>query len=879
MTTRKPFKVDEDPEEINEWVEAFEQVRMHSSDRARTLVDRLTNIAATRIPGWGISPTDYVNTIPADQEPAYPGDIQLEARIEDLARWNAAIMVLGANQAYGGLGGHISTYASIATVYEVGLNHFFRGRKHGGGGDHLFFQAASSPGLYARSFLEGRLSTDQIAAFRRESVGGLPSYTHPRSLSWYWEFPGGSMGLGPLNAIYQARFDRYLLHRGIRDTSDQRVWAFAGDGEMDEPEAIAGLTLAAREGLDNLTLVINCNLQRLDGPVRGNGKVIQEFERLFRGAGWRVVKLIWDSEWDRLFGSDTDSALIARLNHMVDGEFQLFDVSGPDVLRAGFFSVPELKALAEQLTDERLQRLGRGGHDRKKVYAAMAAATVTDGRPTVILVKTLKGYGLGSDVEARNTTHQAKKLSVDALRELRDRLEIPLSDQDLESPFPFYRPDDQAPELRYLLERRAELGGFVPSRDPGQNRLRVPTRKWYDEFFKPSPSPVATTMGFVRILRKLMLEAETGDRVVPIVADEARTFGMETLFARHGIYSPVGQLYQPVDSGNILAYREAKEGQVLEEGITEAGAMASFTAASTAYATHGEPMIPFFVFYSIFGFQRVADMIWSLADQRGRGFLLGATHGRTTLNGEGFQHQDGHSLLLAETNPACIWYDPAFVYETAVIIDEGLRRMFVDEEDIFFYLTLYNEPIESPAMPKGARDGILKGLYLVREGIPKQGPKAQILASGSLMIEAFRAQRLLADDFELSASVWSATSYHQLRADALKAEHEHRLSPSDAARTPYVTSCIAESPGPVVAVSDSMRAVPDLIARWVPRHFTSLGTDGFGRSDTRAALRRNFEVDAPHIVIATLSALADLGEIKRETVGDAIERYGVQIPT
>ena len=871
---------DIDPDETQEWIEALDEVIDASPARARFLLHRVMHHARSRQIGLpAMVSTDYINTIAPEQEPYFPGDEAMERRIRRIIRWNALAMVSQANKKSDGIGGHLSTYASAASLYEVGFNHFFRGKDSPGGGDQIFIQGHGAPGIYARSFLEGRFAQEQLENFRMESTGkGLSSYPHPRLMPDYWEFPTVSMGLSPLNAIYQARFNRYLQHRGIKDTSKQRVWCFVGDGEMDEPESMAALSLAAREGLDNLIFVVNCNLQRLDGPVRGNGKVIQELESIFRGAGWHVIKVIWGREWDDLLARDVDGVLVNKMNTTVDGQFQKYVVESGAYIRDDFFGPdPRLRKLVEHLSDDDLPRLRRGGHDYRKLYAAYASALDLKEAPSVILAKTVKGWTLGGAVEGRNVTHQAKKLSEDELKTFRDRLELPIDDKDIrEGVPPFYHPGSDSEEVQYMLARRHALGGLLPERRVVAKDIELPSQDLYAEFAGGSKQAVATTMAFVRLLRKLLRDKKVGPRVVPIIPDEARTFGMESLFPDFKIYAARGQLYEPVDAKHLLAYRESQEGQILEEGITEAGSMGSFTAAGTSYATHGEPMIPFFIFYSMFGFQRIGDLIWSFGDQRGRGFLLGATHGRTTLNGEGLQHEDGHSLLLASTNPACLAYDPAFAYEAAAIVRDGLRRMMEEGEDIFYYLALYNEPQVQPEMPDGVDEGVLAGLYPFRKAPDEARHRAQIFGSGSLMGEALRAQELLSEHHDVAADVWSATSYHQLRADGLDTERWKRLHPEEPRRQPYISQCLENTEGPVIAVSDSMKAVPDQIARWVPAPFVPLGTDGFGRSDTRTALRRHFEIDAEHIAVATLAALAEFGDVKPEAVADAIKRYDIE---
>jgi pyruvate dehydrogenase E1 component len=870
---------DIDSDETSEWLEALDQVIDASPARARFLLSRVLRHARARQIGLpAMVSTNYINTISPEEEPYFPGNEQIELKIRQMIRWNAAVMVSRANKKFDGIGGHLSTYASAASLYEVGFNHFFRGKDAPGGGDQVFIQGHGAPGIYARAFLEGRLTEDQLENFRREAFGGgLSSYPHPRLMPNFWEFPTVSMGLSPLNAIYQARFNRYLHHRGIKDTSQQRVWAFTGDGEMDEPESVGALSIAAREELDNLIMVVNCNLQRLDGPVRGNGKIIQELESLFRGAGWHVIKVVWAREWDDLLARDDDGILVNKMNTTLDGDFQKYAVESGAFIREHFFGPdPRLRKMVEHLSDDDLRHLRRGGHDYRKLYAAYASAVELKGAPVVILAKTVKGWTLGQAFEGRNVTHQMKKLSEEELRKFRDRLDLPIRDEEIhEGVAPYYHPGPDSEEIEYMIERRKSLGGFLPQRRPSPKKLDLPGPDIYEEFDAGSKQAVSTTMAFVRLLRKLLRDEKVGDNVVPIIPDEARTFGMESLFPEFKIYSPRGQLYDPVDSAHLLAYREAREGQILEEGITEAGSMGSFTAAGTAYATHGEPMIPFFIFYSMFGFQRIADLIWSFADQRGRGFLLGATYGRTTLNGEGLQHEDGHTLLMATTNAACLSYDPAFAFETAAIVRDGLRRMMDENEDIFYYLTLYNEAYPQAAKPEGADEGIVKGLYLFRPAQGERRHRVQLFGSGAILLQALRAQEMLAEFHDVAADVWSAPSYQQLRQNALDVERWNRLHPEEPPRQPYVTEVLENAEGPVVAVSDSIKAVPDQIARWVPALFTSLGTDGFGRSDHREALRRFFEIDPGHIVVAALSALARAGDVKPEAVTEAIKRYDI----
>jgi pyruvate dehydrogenase E1 component len=884
---------DVDPQETQEWLESLDGVIDRAGPRrARFLMLKLLERAREKQVGVpALRSTDYVNTIPAEAEPWFPGDEFVERRIRAYIRWNAAIMVTRANTTTN-VGGHIATYASSASLYEVGFNHFFRGKEGGESGDQVFIQGHGSPGMYARAFLEGRLSTEQLDGFRQEisrSPQGLPSYPHPRLMPDFWEFPTVSMGLSPLQAIYQARFNRYLHDRQIKDTSRAHVWAFLGDGEMDEPESLGALGVAAREELDNLTFIVNCNLQRLDGPVRGNGKIIQELESYFRGAGWHVVKVIWGREWDELLARDTDGVLVNVMNTTPDGQFQKYSVSDGAFIRDDFFGRdPRLRKMVEHLTDDQLTRLSRGGHDYRKVYAAFKAAREHVGQPTVILAQTIKGWTLGPDFEARNATHQMKKLTKAELKQFRDRLYLEISDKELEGEMPpYYHPGTESDEVQYMLERRRALGGFLPCRVNRSKPLHLPGDKPYDSLKRGSgKQEVATTMAFVRLLKDLMKDKNLGPRFVPIVPDEARTFGMDSLFPTAKIYSPHGQRYDPVDAEMLLSYKEDTRGQILHEGISEAGSMASFIAAGTSYATHGEPMIPVYVFYSMFGFQRTGDLMWAAGDQLSRGFLLGATAGRTTLNGEGLQHEDGHSLLLAATNPACITYDPAFAYEISIIVKEALRRMYgedadPDERDVFYYLTVYNEPKHQPAMPEDAPDleqQVIRGLYRCAPAPEVNGngdaPRAQILASGTAIHWALEAQRLLAADWGVAADLWSATSWTELRRDGIACDAHNRLHP-DEQRTPFVTQQLDGTPGPVVAVSDWMRAVVDQIAQWVPNDWSSLGTDGYGRSDTRPALRRYFNVDAESIVLATLTELARRGEVKAESPQEAIERYSL----
>jgi len=885
---------DGDVEETQEWLEAFGQlIDRQGHDRAQFILQKLLEKGYERDVSLPFTAnTPYINSIPAAKQPAYPGDRAIERRIKSITRWNAMAMVVRANKKFPGLGGHISTFASAATLYQVALHHFLRGRdklaEDGFGGDLVYFQGHASPGIYAHAFLEGRISLEQMECFRREleAGGGLSSYPHPWLMPDFWEYPTVSMGLAPIAAIYQAKFNRYLRDRGLRPHQGRRVWAFLGDGETDEPETLGAITMAAREKLDNLIFVINCNLQRLDGPVRGNGKIIQELETAFRGAGWLVLKVVWGSEWDPLLEADSTGLLVQRMNEVVDGQYQKYVVEPGSYVRQDFFGkYPELLELVKNYSDEQLRGLRRGGHDPVKVHAAFKAAITQRGLPTVILAKTVKGYGMGEAGEGKNVTHQQKKLNDDELRQFRDRFDIPVRDEDLHET-PFYRPPETSVEIQYLKERRHALGGPVPRRRVRTEPLPLPKDEIWNTFFAGVNRDVSTTMVFVQMLTQLMKDKEIGRQVVPIVPDEARTFGMESLFRQFGIYSHVGQNYEPVDKGMLLYYREAQDGQILEEGITEAGSMASFIAAGTSYATHGKDMIPFFIFYSMFGFQRIGDLIWAAADQRAKGFLLGGTSGRTTLNGEGLQHEDGHSHVLASTVPTLLAYDPAFAYELAAIIRDGLRRMYGEREDVFYYITLYNENYPMPEKPEGSDEGILKGLYKLRAAAPgapagEAGasaggrPRAHLLGSGSLLREALRAQEILAERYGVAAEVWSATSYQALRRDALDAERWNMMHPDAPERKPYVVSLFAGEDTPIVAASDFMKAVPDQIARWLPGRLFSLGTDGFGRSDTREALRRFFEVDAECIVVATLYSLAQRGAVPRELVKQALGDLGV----
>jgi pyruvate dehydrogenase E1 component len=881
---------DIDPSETREWIESLDAaIDTGGRQRARFLMLKLLERARERQVGVpALRSTDYINTIPPEREPWFPGDEDIERRIRAYIRWNAAIMVSRANKTVG-VGGHIATYASAASLYEVGYNHFFHGKDLATGmGDQVYFQGHAAPGFYARAFLEGRLTENHLNGFRQEKSHapfGLSSYPHPRLMPDFWEYPTVSMGLGPISAIYQARFNRYLHARGIADTSGSHVWAFLGDGEMDEVESLGAIGVAAREELDNLTFVINCNLQRLDGPVRGNGKIIQELETYFRGAGWNVIKVIWGRDWDPLLAADGDGVLVNKMNTTPDGQFQTYSVESGAYIREHFFGDdPRLRKMVEHLTDDDLRHLSRGGHDYRKVYAAFKAARDHVGQPTVILAKTIKGWTLDS-FEGRNATHQMKKLTTADLKAFRDRLYLPISDKELEADLPpYYHPGEKSDEIQYMKERRAALGGFLPKRVVRSKPLQLPGEKVYAELRAGSgKQQIATTMAIVRLFKDLMKDPEIGARFVPIIPDEARTFGLDAIFPSAKIYSPQGQEYDAVDRDMLLSYKESTTGQILHEGISEAGSTASLIAAATSYATHGQPMIPFYIFYSMFGFQRTGDQFWQLADQLGRGFVLGATAGRTTLTGEGLQHADGQSLLLASANPACIAYDPAFAFEIAHIVRDGLRRMYgqpqdgsaVSGSDVFYYLTVYNEPIVQPAEPADLDvAGLLKGLYRYSAALGVEGrPRAQVLASGVAIPWALRAQQLLGEEWNVDVDVWSATSWNELRREAVECDRVNLLRPADEPRVPYVTSALADAPGPVVAVSDFMRAVPDQISRWIPRDYTSLGTDGFGFADTRGAARRYFHVDAESIVVAVLEQLARAGEVKREAPREALERY------
>ena len=874
--------VDIDPTETAEWQASFDAALEHAGPvRARYLMLKLLQRAHEKQIGLSsLRNTDYINTISPEHEPAFPGDEAIERRIRQYIRWNAAMLVHRAQRPGVGVGGHISTYASSASLYEVGFNHFFRGMDHPGGGDQIFFQGHASPGMYARAFLEGRLSDNQLDGFRQEVShpgGGLSSYPHPRLMPDFWQFPTVSMGIGPINAIYQARFNRYLQNRGIKDTSQQHVWAFLGDGEVDEVDTLGAIGLASREGLDNLTFVVNCNLQRLDGPVRGNGKIIQELESTFIGAGWNVIKVVWGREWDPLLAQDREGALVNLMNTTLDGDYQTYKAESGQYVRDNFFGRdPRTAAMVASWSNDQVWGLKRGGHDYRKLFAAYTAAMEPNGKPTVILAKTVKGWTLGSTFEGRNSTHQMKKMSLEDIVTFRDRLGIPIPDSQLDKYTPaYYKPADNSEEAKYMAERRAALGGSIPRRRAKSKPLPMPADSVYESVKRGSGhQEIATTMAFVRMLKDLVKDPGLGSRIVPIIPDEARTFGMDSLFPTMKIYSPHGQKYTAVDRELMLSYKESTSGVILHEGINEAGSTASFTAVGTSYSTHDEPMIPIYIFYSMFGFQRTGDAFWAAADQLARGFVLGATAGRTTLNGEGLQHEDGHSHLLASTNPAVVCYDPAFAYEVGHIFKDGLRRMYGENsENIYYYITVYNEPYLHPEEPANLDvEGLLKGIYLFRSGERQRKKNAQILASGVAVNWATKAQELLQKDWGVSADVWSVTSWNELRRDGLAVDRHNLLNPSSK-KSAYLTDRMKDAQGPVIAVSDYMRTVQDQIAPWIPQQFASLGTDGFGLSDTRGALRRHFKVDAESIVVATLAQLAKSGDVKESVVQEALNKY------
>jgi pyruvate dehydrogenase E1 component len=878
-------KADVDQEETLDWLAALDAVvQRDGPERARFLLDQVLAHAARHgaAPPAGVG-TPYVNTIPPALEPPYPGDQALEQRVASLIRWNAMATVLQANKDSSELGGHIASYQSAATLYEVGFNHFWHAPTETHGGDLVFIQGHSSPGIYARAYLEGRLGEERLRRFRQEiderghfDGTGLSSYPHPWLMPDFWQFPTVSMGLGPLMAIYQARFMKYLAGRGLASTEGRKVWAFLGDGECDEPESLGALSLASRERLDNLVFVVNCNLQRLDGPVRGNGKIIQELETVFRGAGWNVIKVIWGSGWDPLLAADHDGALLRRMEEVVDGEYQTYKSRDGAYVREHFFGAdPELRERVAGMSDDEIWALSRGGHDPQKVYAAYAAASAHLGQPTVILAKTVKGYGMGEAGEGRNITHQQKKMTEHALVEFRDRFALDLTDEEAVKK-DFHRPDESSEELRYLHARRAELGGYLPARRREAEPLVVPSLEAFGAQLKATEGrEISTTMAFVRILNTLLRDKQIGDRVVPIVPDESRTFGMEGMFRQFGIFSQLGQLYQPEDSDQLMFYKEDKHGQMLQEGINEAGAFSSWIAAATSYSNHGLPMIPFYIYYSIFGFQRIGDFAWAAGDSRARGFLLGGTAGRTTLNGEGLQHEDGHSHLLASAIPNCVSYDPTYAYEVAVIVQDGLRRMFAEQEDVFYYVTLMNENYEHPALPEGAEEGIVKGIYLLRESARMGSPRVQLLGSGTILREVLAAADLLDAEHGVAADVWSATSFTELARDGVEADRWNLLHPTEEPRRPYVEQCLAGHGGPVVASTDYVRAFAEQIRPWVDGRYTVLGTDGFGRSDYRVKLRRFFEVDRHYVTVAALKALAEDGLVEPAAVARAIESYAI----
>jgi pyruvate dehydrogenase E1 component len=870
--------------ETREWLDSLDYVLAKGGpERAGRLLQQLA-LHARRAAGVNLpftATTPYVNTIPSTQQPPFPGSQAMERRIKSLVRWNALAMVIRANKMQEGIGGHISTFASAATLYEVAFNHFLRAKTADGDRDIVYFQGHAAPGIYSRAFLEGRLSAEKLGNFRREMKegGGLSSYPHPWLMPDFWEFPTVSMGLGPIQAIYHARFIKYLENRGLKQSTGGKVWAFLGDGETDEPESLGSISLASREKLDNLIFVINCNLQRLDGPVRGNGKIIQELEAQFRGAGWNVIKVIWGSDWDAVLQEDRDGLLIKRMGEVTDGQYQKYFVESGAYFRQNFFGTdPRLLKMIEHFSDEQLSRIRLGGHDPLKVHAAYKAAVEHKGAPTVILAKTIKGYGLGEAGEGKNITHQQKKLNDEDLRLFRSRFGIPIADEELHDA-PFYRPPDDSPEIKYMQERRVQLGGYLPERKVRSKPIAPVAETHFEEFYKGTDGrEVSTTMVFVRLLSKLLRDPEIGKLIVPIIPDEARTFGMEALFRQVGIYSSVGQLYEPVDMDTLLYYKEAKDGQILEEGITEAGSISSFIAAGTAYANHGINTIPFFIYYSMFGLQRIGDLIWAAADMRTRGFLVGGTAGRTTLAGEGLQHQDGHSHVLALSVPNLLAYDPAFAYEIGVIIQDGIKRMYVDEESVFYYLTVTNEPLPMPAMPPGkdVRDGILKGLYRFNTSKKKDAKlKAQLFGSGTIMYEVLKAQQILEEKYSVAADVWSVTSYKQLYADGNECDRWNMLHPGETPRVPYVTQQLEDAQGVFVAASDYMKVLPESIAQWIPRPIVALGTDGFGRSENRVSLRDFFEVDAKHIVLATLTALARDKQLDRKVLKAAIKDLGI----
>jgi len=877
MSRFNPFD-DIDPIETREWLESIDSVLgQHGPERAHFLLNKMIDFARRSGAYLPYSPnTAYLNTIAKRRQPEYPGDRSLERRLEAYMRWNAMAMVVQANRKSSEFGGHISSFASSATLYEVGFNHFWRAPSADHGGDLVFMQGHSSPGVYARAFLEGRLDEGDLNRFRQEvGGGGLSSYPHPWLMPEFWQFPTVSMGLGPMMAIYQARFMRYMENREMITPSDRKVWCFLGDGEMDEPESMGAITMPVREGLDNLVFVVNCNLQRLDGPVRGNGKIIQELEAAFGGAGWNVIKVVWGGRWDRLIADDTNGHLQRVMEETVDGEYQNYKSKDGAYVREKFFGKhPETAAMAANMSDDEIWHLNRGGHDPIKVYSAYDAAMRHTGTPTIILAKTVKGYGMGGAGEGQNTAHQQKKLDLEALKQMRDRFNIPVSDKDIES-VPYYKPAADSAELEYLQERRQALGGYLPQRRTKAAKLPIPGLEIFQtQIDGTGEREASTTMAFVRMLTALSRDKQIGNRIVPIVPDEARTFGMEGMFRQIGIYASKGQLYEPEDAGELMYYREDKKGQILEEGINEGGAFCSWLAAGTSYSNHNEQMVPFYIYYSMFGFQRIGDFIWAGGDLQSRGFLIGGTAGRTTLAGEGLQHQDGHSLVNASTVPNCVSYDPTYAYELAVIIQAGLRRMIGEQEDVFYYITTMNENYVHPPMPKGVEDGILRGMYLLQVG--GQGKiRAQLMGSGTILREVLGAAEILMKDFGIPTDVWSVTSFNELRRDALETERWNQLHPDAEPRKCYVEQALADRPGPYVAATDYMKIVPDQIERWVPGHFVSLGTDGYGRSDDRESLRKHFEVDKRYIAVTALKALADDGVLDQKTVVEAIKKYGI----
>jgi pyruvate dehydrogenase E1 component len=870
--------VDHDPQETQEWLDALESViEAGGEQKAHYIIEKLIDMA--RRTGINLpysANTAYVNTIPVDQQERIPGDQAMEHKLRSYIRWNAMAMVQKANMKPGSVGGHIASFSSAATLYDVGFNHFFKGDEYGNGSDMVFVQGHSSPGIYARSFLEGRLTEEQLENFRFEVDGkGLSSYPHPWLMPDYWQFPTVSMGLGPILAIYQARFMKYMQDREIVATEGRHVWAYLGDGEMDEPESLGAITLAGREKLDNLIYVVNCNLQRLDGPVRGNGKIVQELEALFRGAGWNVIKVLWGSGWDQLLARDTNGLLLKRMEEVVDGEYQNYKAKDGAYVRKHFFGkYPELLEMVSDMTDEDIWHLSRGGHDPRKIYAAYKRAVEHKDQPTVILAKTVKGYGMGEAGEGQNTTHQQKKLELEHMKRFRDRFNIPVTDEEIDK-IPFIKLDDDSPEKKYLLERRQELGGFLPKRNDKAPALQIPELKAFDAVLKSSGDrELSTTMAFVRVLTALIRDKQIGKNIVPIVPDEARTFGMEGLFRSVGIYSSSGQRYEPEDSGKVMWYREDTKGQILEEGINEAGSMAEWVSAATAYSNYNVNMVPFYIYYSMFGFQRVGDLCWLAGDIQAKGFLIGGTAGRTTLNGEGLQHQDGHSLIMANTIPNCISYDPTYAYEVAVIVHDGMKRMYEKQENVFYYVTAMNENYKHPEMPAGVEEGIIKGLYKLKSG-GKHKLKAQLMGSGTILREVEAAAEMLEKDWKVSADVWSATSMNELVRDGQAADRHNRLNPTADKKRSYIAECLDDQPGVVVAATDYMRMYAEQIRPWVKASYTVLGTDGFGRSDTREALRSFFEVDRYHVVVATLNAMADEGQIKYDVVADAIKKYNI----